>query len=242
VLNCRGSLRESAAYSFALARHQPRVFDAVERFVTPSASARERLAWLGVPRDRIAVVPNYLPQEAFADGSAAADGEYALAAGRIAVEKGFDVAVAAAVESGVPLRIAGDGPAMPALRERAAKAGPKVELLGELERSEFERVLAGAAMLVVPSLSEETFGMSALEAMAAGVPVAAFGLGALPEVVGPEACVPPADVHALAARMSALWDDRERRRAEGEAALARARSTFTEERFTRSLLELYGSS
>ena len=242
ALNCRGSLPESAAYAVALSRHQPEVLRAVTRFVTPSEAARRRLAWLGLPEDRIAVLPNYLPDESFAERSSAHEGAYALVAGRVTPEKGFEAAADAAARAGVPLRVAGDGPAMPDLRERVARSGARVELLGHVDRGAMRELLAGAALAVVPSLWEETFGMVALEAMGAGVPVAAFGIGALPEVAGQESCVPPADTAALAARMSALWGDAARRQAEGDTALARARERFGRDRFTRDLLALYAEA
>jgi glycosyltransferase involved in cell wall biosynthesis len=81
--------------------------------------------------------------------------------------------------------------------------------------------------------------MVALEAMGTGVPVAAFAIGALPEVAGEESCVPAADTDSLAARMQTLWNDAGRRQAEGEASLARARDRFGRDRFTRELLALY---
>lgn len=238
ALNCRGSLPEAAAYAFALARHQPEVFRAVDRFVAPSEAARRRLAWLGVPADRMVVVPNFLPAEGFATASRAGDGGFALAAGRITAEKGFAVAVEAARTTGVPLRIAGDGPALPALRELVERTRAPVELLGRLEPRDLDLVRADAALAVVPSLWEETFGLAALEAMGAGLPVAAFDVGALAEVTGSESCVPVGDATALGARMAALWGDRAARQQEGEAALARA-ARFSEERYVRDLLELY---
>ena len=86
ALNCRGSLPESAAYAVGLSRHQPEVLRAVTRFVTPSEAARKRLTWLGLAADRITVLPNYLPDESFAQSSSAAEGWYALAAGRVTAE------------------------------------------------------------------------------------------------------------------------------------------------------------
>ena len=53
ALNCRGSLPESAVYATAPGRHQPAVFDAVDRFVTPSEYARGQLARLGLPAERV---------------------------------------------------------------------------------------------------------------------------------------------------------------------------------------------
>jgi glycosyltransferase involved in cell wall biosynthesis len=231
LLNCRGSLPESAVYATALSTHQPAVFDAVDRFVTPSHYARGQLARLGLP-DRASVLPNYVPTTA--ERSLAGEGAYAVAFGRLSDEKGFHVAAEAAALSGVPLKIAGDGPLEPQLRGR-----PNTELLGRLEADELQGVLRGAAMALVPSLGGDVMPFAALEAMAAGLPVVASRSGSLPEVVGEERCVPRGDPHALAAAMSALWSDPGRRRAEGEALLARARDRFGERSYVEGLLALY---
>ena len=239
VLNCRGSLPEAAVYAVALARHQPLVFDSVDRFVVPSAYAAAQSALLGVPADRLEVVPHYLPADAFAERSRAGEGRHALVASRLAPEKGIDTAIEAAALSGVPLRVAGEGPAAAELAELADRTGAPVEFTGRLSRASLERELAGAAMLLMPSRYHEFAGYSALEAMAAGVPVIGSTLGALPEIVGAARCVPPNEPTALAERMAALWADPELRRADGDELIARARAGHSEEQFVRLLLDLY---
>ncbi len=136
ILNCRGSLPEAAVYAAALARHQPLVFDSVDRFVVPSSYAAGQSALLGVPADRVEVVPHYLPAEAFSEGSRAHEGRHALVAARLAPEKGIDTAIEAAALSGVPLRVAGEGPAAAELAELAARTGAPVEFTGRLEPRE----------------------------------------------------------------------------------------------------------
>ena len=239
VLNCRESLPEAVVYAAALARHQPAVLEAVDRFVVPSDYAAGQAALLGVPADRIDVVTHYLPEEAFAERSRAAEGEHALVAARLSPEKGIDTAIEAAALAEVPLRVAGAGPAAEALVERAAELGGPVEFLGRLDRAGMQRELGSAAMLLMPSRYHEFAGYSALEAMAAGVPVVASSLGALPEIVGPAGGVPPNDPHALAARMRLLWRDPERRSREGEALIARAHGGHARERYVARLLEVY---
>jgi glycosyltransferase involved in cell wall biosynthesis len=240
VLNCRGSLPESAVYATALAMHQPRVMESVDRFVTPSHHARGQLALLGLDAARVGVVANYLPDDAFADRSAAADGSYAVAIGRLSAEKGFSTAVEASAIGGVPLRIAGDGPLEAELRRQAEALGAPVELLGRVPAAGVPALLRGAAMAVVPSLGGDVMPFAALEAMAAGVPVVASRSGSLPELVGEERCVPRRDPRALAAAMQELWAAPERRAAEGDALIARARERFGERRYVEQLLALYG--
>ena len=58
-------------------------------------------------------------------------------------------------------------------------------------------------------------------------------------MVGAERCVPPNDPAALAARMTALWEDAELRRTEGDSLIARARAHHSESDYVARLLELY---
>ena len=242
LLNCRGSVPEAVVYAVALARHQPAVFGNVDRFVVPSAYAAGQSALLGVPADRIDVVPHYLPVDAFAGRSRAGEGEYALVAGRLAPEKGIDTAIEAAALADVPLRVAGEGPAAFDLTELTNEIGAPVEFLGRLDRDGMARELAGAAMLLMPSRYHEFAGYSALEAMAAGVPVIASRLGALPELLGESRCLPPNDPHAVAARMRKLWCEPALRQSEGDALIERARSGHSEQAYVERLLDSYRRS
>jgi glycosyltransferase involved in cell wall biosynthesis len=239
VLNCRGSLPEAAVYATGLAAHQPLVFESVARFVTPSRWAAGQLGRLGVPAERLDVLSHYLPATDVATGSRAHEGGYALAAARLSAEKGLDTAIEAAALAGLPLRIAGEGPAGAELAELVRRLGASVELLGRVERADMPSLLGGAAMLVLSSYYHEFSPFSVLEAMAAGVPVVATRSGGVPELIGAERCVPRGDPHALADGMRTLWDDPGRRREEGEALLARVREHHSEERYMRELIEIY---
>jgi glycosyltransferase involved in cell wall biosynthesis len=237
VLNCRGSVPESAVYATALSLHQPAVLDAVDRFVTPSEYARGQLDRLGLPASRVSVLPNYVT--GFAPRSSAHEGTYAVAFGRLSAEKGFGVAVEAAAVCGVPLKIAGSGPLEGSLTALTAAIKGGVQLVGQLDPGRLAALLRGAAFAVVPSVGGDVMPFAAVEAMAAGLPVIASGSGSLPEIVGAENCVPRNDANALAGAMQALWQDPERRRSEGEKALARARDRFGEAGYTARLTRLY---
>ena len=239
VLNCRGSVPEAAVYAAALRRGQPRVLRSAGRFLVPSRWAAGQVALLGLPAARVTTIPHYLPEEAFTDHSRADEGSYALLAARLSPEKGADVAIAAAARSRVPLRIAGEGSARDALRAQARELGAPVEFLGRLGRAGIAEQLAGAAMLLVPSRYHEFAGYSALEAMAAGVPVVVSSLGAPAELAGAARSVPPNDPEALAERMSELWTDSDLRGREGDALLARAVDRFGEERHVARLTRMY---
>lgn len=239
VLNCRRSLPAAAVYAAGLSRQYPQVLDVVDRFVAPSRYGVGQLVRLGVPPERIEALPHYLPDELIASESRAHEGEFALVSGRLSVEKGVETAIDAAGLAGVPLRVAGDGPLREALAERARLSSVRVEMLGRVEPGELAHLTREAAVVLVPSRSDETFGLSALEAMGAGVPVIAARAGALTELVGGQRCVPRDDPSAMAERLRELWRDPARRRAEGDELIARVRERYGRERFTRDLLDLY---
>jgi glycosyltransferase involved in cell wall biosynthesis len=111
-------------------------------------------------------------------------GDYYLAYGRVVPYKRVDLALAACARLGRPLRVAGGGRALDALRAQAvrgARAGDGAELLGEVSAAERDRLLSGARALLFAG--EEDFGIVPVEAQAAGVPVIAYGVGGIAETV-----------------------------------------------------------
>lgn len=98
-----------------------------------------------------------------------------------------------------------------------------VTLVGTLSDADLPHVLRGADCALYPSLYEG-FGLPALEAMAAGVPLVTSDRSALPEVVGDAAVlVDPESVEAIAEGLRTLLGDQERRARLVQAGLARAR-------------------
>jgi glycosyltransferase involved in cell wall biosynthesis len=111
-------------------------------------------------------------------GLAREPGDYYLAFGRVVPYKRVDLAVAACERAGRPLKVAGDGRALAAVR---AQAGDGVEFLGKVSELELEGLLEGARALLFPG--KEDFGIVPVEAQAAGVPVIAYGVGGAVETV-----------------------------------------------------------
>ena len=109
-----------------------------------------------------------------------ARGEFFLLAGRMVSYKRPDVAIRAAVESGVKLVVAGDG--RDAAKCRKLSTGGDVEFLGRVSDEELRSLYRRAKAMVMPG--EQDFGITPVEAMACGTPVIALGVGgALDSVV-----------------------------------------------------------
>lgn len=107
----------------------------------------------------------------------------ALVAGRIAPEKGTDVAIRAARRAGLAVLVVGDVYDAAYHREMVAPLLHPGEWIGPVPRDELFQLMARSAVLLMPVRWEEAFGLVAAEAQMAGCPVVAYRRGALPEVV-----------------------------------------------------------
>jgi glycosyltransferase involved in cell wall biosynthesis len=111
-----------------------------------------------------------------------------------------------------------------------------------VSRAEVSRILADSRAVVVPSQWQETFGMVAVESMAAGTAAVASAHGAFPELLTPGfdgALFPPTDTAALADILADIDDQPERWDRMGAQARRTYADRFTEEVSIRRLLEIY---
>ncbi len=238
VLGCRGSRLEAIAYGAGLSLWQRRLAAQADAFVVPSEFALRRLheleAPVGAAHVIAPVVREFAPavrEVADRDADAYRGPASALVASRLAPEKGIEVAIEACRLAEMPLVVAGDGPERSRLQARA----PEVRFTGAVDGAELSRLRGEAAVALVPSRSAETFGLTAAEAMAAGLPVAGSAIGALPELVPSDWLVAPGDPAALAdaiRRVSADGSARAR-------ALERARTLCAPEVVAPKLAALY---
>jgi glycosyltransferase involved in cell wall biosynthesis len=227
VLHDVAPLREPAWYSSLYVRWQravlPRIARHAARIVTPSAFSRDEVVeLLGVPAARVDVVPGGVDPRFTPDADAAAaraalglaTKPYVLTVASRTARKNLnilDLAARRLAARGVDLVAAGGD--RPQFRAEADDHG--VRPLGHVDDALLPGLYAGAAAFVLPSLYEG-FGLTALEALAAGVPVVAADRGALPEVCGDAALlVDPLDAEAVAAALERVLDDPEPWRAAG---------------------------
>jgi glycosyltransferase involved in cell wall biosynthesis len=205
--NCRGNVSEAVVYAGALAAWQRRLVAQAGDVIVPSEFAARRLRELGAPLEGVRVHVLAPVMRSFREPARASVDGPALVAGRLAPEKGVGVAIDACHAAGVALVVAGDGPERAALVKRAD--GADVRFVGHLDRPALAALREASSIALVPSLSAETFGLAAAEAMADGVPVAASAIGALPELLEPQALGAPGDPVALAELLVRRRGDRE---------------------------------
>ncbi|HXF25226.1 MAG TPA: N-acetyl-alpha-D-glucosaminyl L-malate synthase BshA [Gemmatimonadaceae bacterium] len=142
------------------------------------------------------------------------------------------------------LVMVGDGPERPAAEDevRALGVGDSVFFLGKIET--VAPLLASADVFLLPT-SSESFGLSALEAMASGVPVVGSDAGGLPEVVtnGVTGLLyPVGDVDSMAAGVLSIVTDPRRQADMGAAGAEDARKRFALDTIVSQYEDLYHSA
>jgi glycosyltransferase involved in cell wall biosynthesis len=230
----RGSKLGSAALATSLTLHTAlHTFDRVTEYLAVSRFVRQKYVEAGWPQERIEVKSNFAWENSRREGP----GRYFLYLGRLSPEKGIATLLSAWRRSSARLLVVGDGPAAQVLK---ADAPPNVEFRPTVSPAEVPPLIREARALLLPSVCYEAQPRVILEAYAAGVPVLASDLGALPEAVGPDSglLVPPGDAGAWADAVERLLDDRESERL-GEGAWRRWRDRYSPERALQNLEDAY---
>jgi len=214
-------------------RRAVRPFD---RVVVVSNPLADDLAAAGVPRQRIEVVRNALPPEGGVLNRTEArralglssDGLVAGWIGRLTHEKGPDLFVDAigALPRGPRGVVIGDGPMRQSLEAKALQAGlgDRFRWVGSVPAA--FRLLAALDVLVLSSRTEGT-PMVLLEAMRAGVPIVATGVGGVPAIIsGAEGLLVPPQAQAIARAIEEVLAEPVAARGRSERATIRYRREF----------------
>ncbi len=213
-----------------------RLYSALDRwtaFLAPSIAVSHEIA-ASLPAGT-AVIENFVPvPDAAATG---ARGAVAFV-GRLSPEKGPDTFCELAARlPNLRWHVYGDGPMR---SELTGRFGDRVVFHGAV--ADMAAVWRETGLLCMPS-RREGLPMAALEAMADGVPVAAFAVGGLADLLSGGACgwlAPPDDRDALAAAI-ATWSrlDLAARRAIGHRARAMIAERYSPDAVLPKILAVY---
>jgi glycosyltransferase involved in cell wall biosynthesis len=225
-------------------------FRLCDRVVCNSRAAAEWLWQAGLPKEKVIVIGNALPPEAFAETVPAlprAEGtlQIGMIARMNAEYKNHREFLRAAKLlskeiSNVQFVIAGDGPLRPALEADAANLGlqERVQFLGD--RRDVPAVLRSLDVCVVPSASESLSNVM-LESMAAGIPVVATSVGGNIEIGGNgrTILVPANDEQALAQEVARLLQNESVRSGMAREARDFVLSNYSVQHISQQYQELY---
>jgi len=146
----------------------------VTTFVANSELTRRRIKEF-YDRDAVVVHPPVDVQRFIADPDPR---DYFLTVGEVTRHKNTEVALVAAERAGVKLKVVGDGPDLARIQRRFTR---HAEFLGRVDDQRLIELYAGCRALVVPAIEE--FGITMVEAHAAGRPVLAAARGGALEIV-----------------------------------------------------------
>lgn len=205
----RGHLGASATVAAMITAHRLRGTwqRDVDLFLALNEFSRRQFIAAGVPAEKLAVKSNVIADPGVAAAAWDRPRAGAVFVGRLSPEKGIRDLVAGWQNVGHRLTVIGTGPLEDEIR---ALASPEVDVLGWCDPARVSSLLAGAAVVCVPSRCYEQAPMALLEATAHGVPVlvADVGIyGALAEREGFGLAVPVADPQAWRRQAIALLQD-----------------------------------
>lgn len=173
----------------------------VDVYLAPSLFIRDLFIKHGFPADKIVHLP--LPTMATA-GPVVKPGAYVAYVGRLSEEKGLRVLLSAAeMTPDIKYVIVGAGPEETMLKTIITKDHlSNVQLVGFKQGDELKSILAGARLLVAPSIWYENYPLSILEAKAAGKVVIGSMIGGIPELLPRDLLVQPNNPTSLAGAIS----------------------------------------
>lgn len=203
-------------------------------------------AFTAARREDIAVVAPGVPPEDFIPAERPPADPTIVFLGRLAPEKGCDIAIRALALLPPPARllVIGDGPErerLGALADFLGVAG-RVRFAGAVDDATRLTLMRTARALVAPSLHEELFGMIAVEGALMGLPVIASCTGGLQEIVAPGDTgflVEKGDFAAMAAHLADLVNDPRRAHEMGQAGRRRALDLYTRDIMADAYEALY---
>jgi glycosyltransferase involved in cell wall biosynthesis len=234
----------------ALDRLAMRTFDRVVVISEPLAEILQRS---GIQVAKLEMIANGVESARFREAQPTLRDEVVLGeellvgfVGRLAPEKGGEILLRAAQQvlrtrPRTKFVLVGDGPSRQAWELLASQLGIYDRVVFAGVREDMPGVYASFQVVVLPSLCE-AMPMCVLEAMAAGKPVIATRVGAVPKLVDQDqtgVLVEPGDVDGLSAAIIQILDDPGWAHRLGENGRARATEHFSADSMARRYVELY---
>lgn len=213
---------------------------------------------LGIQSDHVQVIPNFVDTERFEAVSATEawnvrrslgmpDGAMVLISiGRLEEEKRFECLIELLLplfrtRDDLYLLIVGEGPLETELRAQIVAAGMEARMCLLGSRFDVPQLLKAADIFVLVS-RVESFGIVALEAMLAGLPVVAVRVGGLGELIVPDVTgtlLDEAHMADFARTVALLLDDPARRKQMGKAGRKRALDHFERSKVVNRIVQTY---
>lgn len=215
----------------------------LDKVVTPSCFLKTKLMEWGWSEEQLVYIPNFVECQDYKASEPI--GKQVLYFGRLAPEKGIDVLIKAACQSGVGLEIVGSGSEEANLKAMPEAQTSHIRFVGRLEGEALHSAIQRARAIVLPARWYENAPMSILEAYANGRIVIGSNIGGIPELVKPGETgylCEVDDVDGLAALLDQVNQQSDSDLiAMGHQARQWVGEQFTRDRYANAMTSLYTS-
>jgi len=184
------SLAQSAWASLEAYIHHAKKYyeNYIDLYIAPSRFVKDKFIEFGWSEKKIKVLPHFLPSDfKIIDESYPAPNKPCFAyIGRLSKEKGIDRLVEWWIKNKKKdnLEIFGEGPLYEVTKKMIDNSGMKnIYLRGQTAKEKIFETARDITAVIMPSVGYETFGLTAIESMARGLPVVASNRGALSELI-----------------------------------------------------------
>lgn len=183
----KGSLLQSAiAYIEAAKWNRKKLESFTDAFIAPSEFMRKKMIAAGFSAEKIITICNFLDPEKSKTLAGLTrptnESDYFCYIGRLSPEKGVNTLVEAAAQTGIKLKLAGDGPLKEELQQNYS-SHTNIEFLGHLQADKVIELLSLAKASVMPSECYENNPLGVIESLSAGTPVIGANIGGIPELI-----------------------------------------------------------
>ncbi len=241
---------ESRAYEKLLAEEIAALKSAQAIIAVDSNLKNQIISRASLPESKVTILPNTVDTTLFRPGTNKEqlkkehgflpEESLAIILRRLVPKNGVGYGIQALALLGRPnvkLIIAGDGPERPTLKKLTKTLGleKQVLFLGSVSRERATQLLQIADVAIVPSVPDhnviEATSISALEAMATGLPVIASSIGGLSELFSCQEgiLVPPRNPEAIKTAWASILDDPSQAQSLGQKALAKVKKEYANE-------------
>lgn len=160
----------------------------IDLYIAPSRFVKDKFIEFGWPENKIKVLPHFLPSnfQIVGEPYPVPKKSSFLCVGRLSKEKGIDRLVEWWIKNKIKsnLEIFGEGPLYEDIKNMIGISGmPNIHLRGQMPKEKIFEKVSDITAVIIPSVGYETFGLTAIESMAKGLPVIASNRGALKELI-----------------------------------------------------------
>jgi len=218
-----------------------------KKFISCAPSVKESLKKLGI---HSTLIPAGADAELFNHTEKKSNNPVIIImVSRLAKGKGLDLFIEVArllssryTNKNIKFMLIGDGPLMPYLERKIGTLKLNIELISQLDDDELANALKNSSIYLHTSL-QEGFGLSICEAMASGLPVVAFDVLGVRDIVNPKTgiLVPPTDIKKTVDALEMLLEDENMRNKLGQNARDLVVNKYTWEKSANLMDQVYNS-